>query len=86
MTLKEINARIQKVDPLVELVRGEGYHYYCFDNAPGEGTAPMQFVAGDHLIYETESVMVPYLKQQTSARWIEDGIEFGKRVREEHGL
>lgn len=73
MTLKEINRRIQKTDPLVELVRDSaGYHYYVFDAYPiGEK------------VYETESIMVPYLKQQSAAVWIHDGIEFGRKIREQ---
>lgn len=86
MTLAQINSRIQKIDPLVELVRDSGYHYYVFDNAPGEGTKPMTFVVGNGLVYETESVMVPYTRQQKASVWIEDGIAFGKKVREANGL
>ncbi len=85
MSLKQINAAIQKVEPLVELVRGEGYHYYVFDNVENEGMCEgvkvFYYAEGDTCIYETESVMVRYLNQQKASVWIEDGIQFGKKVR-----
>ena len=31
-------------------------------------------------MYETESIMVPYLNQQPVERWIEDGVAFGDRM------
>jgi hypothetical protein len=80
MTLNEINARIQKVEPLVTLYRGEGYHYYIFDNTP------LLTEDNKRLVYENESVMCAYLKDQRPRMWIADGISFGKRVRGEHGL
>lgn len=61
-TLKQINARIARdVSPLVELVRGEGYHYFVLD---AEGA------------YETRSVMVPYTSDQTAFQWVEDAKTF----------
>ena len=60
-TLAQINARIAKAHPHIELVRGEGYHYFIFDN----GTA-----------YDTRSVMVPYTSHMTAARWLEEAAAF----------
>jgi hypothetical protein len=82
MTLKEINKRIKQADPLVELVRGEGYQYYVFNGFLDVEDHPNGFVD----VYETESVMVAYLKHQPAAVWIEDGIAFGKKVRAEFGV
>ena len=65
MTLAEINRRIAKFAPHVELIRGEGYHYFVFD----DGTR-----------YETETVYVPYTNSFSSLRWIEDAKEFANRV------
>jgi hypothetical protein len=79
MTLAEINRRIQVSDPLVTLHRGQGYHYYEFDNMSIK--AP-----DDRLVYETASVMVPFLKQQPADVWIADALEFASRVREENDL
>lgn len=74
MTLAEINRRIRLVEPGVELVRGEGYHYYTFTHE------------GPPLIYETESVYMPYTKQRSARRWIEGGIEFAHHTRRERGI
>lgn len=68
MTLKQINAAIQRSQPHVELVRGEGYHYYVYD---------------DGLRFETESVMCPYLSHQSAEMWIEDGIAYGEKMNRE---
>jgi hypothetical protein len=61
MSMKTINAAIQKVTTNVELVRGEGYHYFVFD----DGTQ-----------YDTESVMVPYTNLYSNAEWVEMAIKF----------
>lgn len=92
MTLAEINRRIQKVEPCVELVRGKGYHYYIFDNAePQAGvvewnTRPDRFVVGHTLVYDSRSVMEPYLSYQKPSTWIEDGIAYGREIRAREGL
>lgn len=69
MTLAEINRRIKLAEPNVELVRGEGYHYYVYSDD------------GPPLVYETESVWCPYTGQRSPQQWIADGIEYGKRMR-----
>jgi hypothetical protein len=84
MTLKEINKRIQRSQPDVELVRGEGYHYYVFDNsAEGDKTTGRD---GQTLVFETESVMQMYLSHSSAERWIEDGIEFGENIRAKYEI
>lgn len=86
-TLKQINDAIQKVEPCVELVRGQGYHYYVFDNVVTNNMGDLKgFLVGDRLVFDDESINVCYLNQQRSSRWIEDGIDFGRRVRNQHGL
>lgn len=72
-SLAQINRRIHDAGYTeVELVRGEGYCYFVFDdNGPN---------------YETESVPVPYLKQQTAQEWVEQAEDFGDRMREKAQL
>lgn len=66
-----VTAAIQAAGhPEVELVRGEGYHYYVFDAVThGSGA------------YETESVMVPHFRDIPHQRWIDDGISFAERMK-----
>lgn len=77
MTLAQINARIQKAEPLVTLYRGEGYHYYVFDNTP------LLTEDNKRLVFENDSIMCPHLRDQKPAIWIADGIEFGRKIREQ---
>ena len=79
MTLAEINRRIALQEPAVELVRGEGYHYYTFD-------LTIISARPDRVIFETESYPSPYTNRRPAADWIADGIAFGRRVRTEQGL
>jgi hypothetical protein len=69
MTLKSINAKLAKSGyPDIELERGKGYLYFIFDDrGPG---------------YDTESVMVPYLKFYTDDEWVAMGKDYGERMRE----
>lgn len=77
MTLKEINRRIQREEPHVELVRGEGYHYYTFTREADDK---------HDMIYESESVMVMHTSHVDAQTWITDGIEFGQRTRGAWGV
>lgn len=63
MTLKAINAKIQKQIPHMELVRGEGYHYLVLDDV-------------ENSVYETRSIMMPYTKDQSADLWLEDAKQF----------
>lgn len=49
-----------------ELVRGEGYWYFVYDN-------------GDD-IYETHSVYCMYLSQMSDIKWIDEGRSFVKKM------
>jgi hypothetical protein len=64
MSLKTINDGIKKLIPNVELVRGDGYHYFVYDDGGAR--------------YETESVMVPYTNLYSRAEWIQMALKFWK--------
>lgn len=51
----------------VELVRGDGYWYFAYDDVPNN-------------IWETESVMTMYLNSLTVEQWVEIGKAFVKTV------
>lgn len=57
-TLKQVNALLKAEGIPLELVRGEGYHYFVMDD-------------GDK-VFETESVMIPYTNHQSVSRWVND--------------
>lgn len=92
MSLKSINAAIHKLDPCVTLHKGEGYHYYEFDNGDWSqgkdaGFKPVAgYLVGDDLVCDTESVYVTYTSHVEDKNWIEDGFAFGQKVRAEYGL
>lgn len=67
-SLNRINQRIaRRVSPLVELVRGAGYHYFVYDNRDtNDGVA----------VYETRSVMIWTTAQLTPAQWLEEAQAF----------
>ena len=56
-TIKRVQAAISKAGIPLEFVRGEGYHYFVFDD--GEQ-------------YETETVMIPYTSHCSVSRWLEE--------------
>tara|TARA_R110000868_G_scaffold19939_6_gene85038 strand:- start:1890 stop:2126 length:237 start_codon:yes stop_codon:yes gene_type:complete len=55
-TIKQAQRAIDKAGIPLEIVRGEGYHYFIYDVAARN-------------IYETVSIYVPYTKQYTAAEW-----------------
>lgn len=57
-TLKQVNRAIAKAGIPLELERGEGYHYFIYDD-PARN------------IYETVSVYVMYTNTYTVAEWTE---------------
>jgi hypothetical protein len=59
-SLATINRAIAKAGIQLELVRGEGYHYFIYDQ-----TTP------DRDFFETESVMVCYTKTYTKDEWVD---------------
>lgn len=56
-TLKAAIRAIRAAAIPLELVRGEGYHYFIFD---------------DGARWETVSVMVPYTNSLSTDRWVEE--------------
>lgn len=55
-TIKRVNRAVAKAGIPLELVRGEGYHYWVFD-APGR--------------WETVSVYMPYTNSVSVDCWLE---------------
>lgn len=55
-TIRQAQRAIDKAGVPLELVRGEGYHYFIYD-APARN------------IYETASIYVPYTKTYSPAEW-----------------
>jgi hypothetical protein len=66
MSTVKVTAKLHKLGHPVELVRGEGYHYFVYD----DGTN-----------FETESVMEPHFRSVPFDRWVQDGIEFAKKTK-----
>lgn len=58
-TIRQAQRAIDKAGIPVELVRGEGYHYFVYDN-PEKG------------IFDTVSVYVPYTKHLSVECWVEE--------------
>lgn len=56
-TLKQINRAIAKAGIPVELERGDGYHYFIYDNE-------------ERGVYETVSYMVCYTNSVPLQRWV----------------
>jgi len=63
MSLKRINTAITQLDARCELVKGDGYHYFQYDDQ-------------DAGIYETESVMVMYTSHLSTDRWLSEATDF----------
>ena len=55
ITTKRINVALTKAGIPLEIVRGEGYQYFVYD---------------DGKRFETESIMVCYLNHFTVAQWV----------------
>lgn len=68
MSLATINKRLKEFDPRLELVRGEGYHYYVFD---------------DPNLFQTKSVYCMYTNSMSDEDWVADGILFSMEVADE---
>jgi hypothetical protein len=68
ITFDSINTRIaREVNPSIELVRGDGYQYFVYDDPHAN-------------VFETESVMVSALSHLTGAQWIEAATTFHQKV------
>lgn len=55
-TIRQAQRAIDKAHIPLEIVRGEGYHYFIYD-VPARN------------IYETVSIYVPYTKTYSAAEW-----------------
>ena len=55
-TIRQAQRAIDKARIPLEIVRGEGYHYFIYD-VPARG------------LYETVSIYVPYTKTYSAAEW-----------------
>lgn len=55
-TIRQAQRAIDRAGVPLELVRGEGYHYFIYDQ-PRRG------------VYETVSIYVPYTKTYSAAEW-----------------
>ena len=67
-TKAALNRRFKAEGLPVELVKGDGYFYYVFD---------------DGALYDTHSVMVYAFGHDNPERWYTTGVEFAARVRAE---
>ncbi len=68
LQLHAVTKELRRLSPHLELERGEGYHYFIFDDGGSR--------------YETESVMVCYLNQFTMEQWLDAGTAFLARIEE----
>lgn len=67
LTKRNIEAALKReTGATVELVRGEGYHYFSYE----------QFSNGRCVRHETYSVYTMYLSDMTADRWMAEGREF----------
>ena len=64
LTLNKVNKTLQKYDPEVELVKGNGYFYFC---------------GGDCSDWYTSSVYVCRLNQLSLDRWIEEYLSLKQK-------
>jgi hypothetical protein len=71
MSTAKVTAKIAKLGhPEVELVRGNGYHYFVFSgDVDGVDT------------FESASVAIPFFRDRAFAGWVESGVTFAERVK-----
>lgn len=60
-TIRQAQRAIDKAGVPLELVRGDGYHYFIYD-APSRG------------IYEDVSIYVPFTKDYTAEQWAQQAV------------
>lgn len=58
-TIARVNSALKREGVPLELVRGEGYHYFIYDRP-------------DINIFEDESIYVPYTSIYTVAEWVHE--------------
>jgi hypothetical protein len=66
MTTATVTRKLRAEGLPVELVRGNGYHYFIYDD-------------GKH--YETESIMIPRFRSWSVSRWVEEGQRFASDMK-----
>lgn len=66
-TLARANRAIEKAGIPVELVRGEGYHYFVYDNP-------------ERNVYDTISVMVPYTNMCPVEWWVKEAEDAYEKI------
>lgn len=71
ITTKAINAKLAKTGHPVEIVKGDGYIYFSYDDLDNGGK------------YDTYSIYTPYLNQHTVAEWVAYGVEFAEAMVED---
>lgn len=76
-SLKAINARIARAGIPLELVRGEGYHYFVFDRPMFQHDGTITHVDIDHI------VMVCHTKHYSPREWLNQaGLAFTAIIHE----
>jgi hypothetical protein len=72
-TIRQAQRAIDKAGIPLEIVRGEGYHYFIYD-VPARN------------VYDTVSIYVPYTKHYSAAEWANQAglvfIDMLKRLRD----
>ena len=68
-TLASANRAIAKAGIPLELVRGDGYHYFIYD-IPAEN------------VFDTESVYVCYTNTFTAKQWVEEAASAMAKIME----
>lgn len=68
MRLQQINKVIKAECPHMELVRGEGYHYFVYYDQANN-------------VYDTRSVMVMYTSHVSAETWISDARDFAQDMK-----
>lgn len=71
-TIRQAQRAIDRAGIPLELVRGEGYHYFVYDQ-PRRG------------VYETVSIYVPYTNTYSAAEWAEQAAYAMEGIRQRLG-
>lgn len=66
-TIRSAQRAIDKLGVPLEIVRGEGYHYFIYDTLRH---------------YETVSVYIPYTSHQTPLQWAEIALNIWADIKE----
>ncbi len=66
--LRSVNKKIKELGLPVELVKGDGYFYFIYDDVPNK-------------IYDSKSIMVYSLTDFSRDRWVEEAKEFAAEIK-----